>query len=201
MKQDNWLDRIFLYPLCNFHMFKWANAPLKSMEELKKQAEDRLITEIIEERKKKNKENGWIYLGELEYSDSKFTPTSSDSWPFYLYTRYNTTTSNYHYAIAGDFSNIGTMEHFISKTPMSVIGFLKSYISHDMDFGRLEDGSHVGLNTDNFKIRLRGMNEWVEGDAEYRKGGSYKDMEERLESDKIKFIREKVNNPKLQLKW
>ena len=160
------------------------------------------IEELVKQAKlrgEQNKKNGWIYLGELEYSDSKFTPTSSDGWPFYLYTRYNDGT--YYYDICGGFEGIGTMDRFASKTPMSVIGFLKSYVSHDMDFGRLEDGSHVGLNTANFKIRLRGMSEWIEGDAQYRKGGSYKDMEERIESDKIKLIREKANNPKLQLKW
>ncbi len=158
-----------------------------------------ILQDRIEEQKKKNKDLGWIYLGELEYSDVKFIPNSSDVFPVYLYTRYSN--GVYHYATSNDFSTIGTFDYWKSATPMSIIGFLKAITSHDMDFGRLEDGSHVGLNTDNFKIRLSGMTEWIGGDEKYRKGGSFKDMESRIETTKIEKIREKANNPNLQLKW
>ena len=154
--------------------------------------------EQIQDNRKRNKEAGWIYLGELEYSDVKFTPNSDITFPHYLYVKYKN--GNYYYGTGGDLSSAGHYIYFASSYPMSIIGFLKMYVSHDQEFGYWS-GRRVVQNTSNFKIRLMGMTEWIERDEKFAKGGSYKDMEERIESDKIKVIREKANNPKLQLKW
>ena len=146
--------------------------------------------------KKENKEKGWIYLGELIFSDVKFTPTSSNMYPWYLYTKYSNDV--YYYAIDNGLNSIGHCDMFKSPTPISIIGFLKRYISSDRVF--YQDDKSVMQLSKGFKIKLSGMSEWIEPDEEYYSNKiTGKQLEEKLESGVINKLKEKAVELKIEI--
>lgn len=153
--------------------------------------------EEIEERKNRNKEKGWIYLGELEYSDAKFTPTSDSIFPFYLYCRYDTNNKMYYYAISNDIATIGSLEHFGFKEPIGIIPFLKMYVSMDINHG----GGLI-QKMEGFKIKLIGMPDWIEVDEDFKKYRiTLSELKLKCESNKLEKLKEKSGNNNLKLNW
>lgn len=146
----------------------------------------------INKQKQDLKEKGWIYLGELEYSDIRYTPTHSNLFPWYLYVRYSN--NAYYYSISDSLFGVGKMIYYKFDNPISILAFLQVLMSVK-DIG--------WLNDKNAKIRLIGMENWIGHNEKFYEGKiTLKKMEEDyFESKKIKNLRKESKIKNLRLKY